>query len=82
MTRRLLELETRREGGTVFVRPEVVVEVLFNEIQESSRYESGFALRFARIARTREDKPSSEADTVSTVRSLFQEQFRYKARRP
>jgi DNA ligase-1 len=81
MTQRLLALEVRRKGGTVVVRPEVVVEVMFNEVQQSGRYESGFALRFARIARTRKDKSSAEADTVQAVRHLYEEQFRYKARR-
>ena len=80
MTERLLALERSREGGTVFVRPEVVVEVLFNEIQASSQYASGLALRFARIFRVREDKPAAEADTIQTLRELYDQQFEYKGR--
>jgi DNA ligase-1 len=80
MTARLLGLELRRSGGTVHVRPQVVVEVLFNEVQESSQYLSGFALRFARINRIREDKGPGDADTLGSVRSLFEEQLRYKGR--
>jgi len=80
MTERLLALERSREGGTVFVRPEVVVEVLFNEIQASSQYASGLALRFARIFRVREDKPAAEADTIQTLRQLYDQQFEYKGR--
>jgi DNA ligase-1 len=80
MTERLLALERSRKGGTVFVRPEVVVEVLFNEIQESSQYRSGLALRFARIARVREDEPAAEADTIQTLRQLYERQFRYKGK--
>lgn len=80
MTRRLLALERSRRGGTVFVEPRVVVEVLFNELQESSQYKSGLALRFARIARVREDKGPVEADTIQTLRQLYEKQFEHKGR--
>ncbi len=80
MTQRLLALEQTRRGATVFVRPQVVVEVLFNEIQQSGQYKSGLALRFARIQRLREDKSPAEADTIQTVRQLYEQQFQYKAR--
>jgi DNA ligase-1 len=80
MTERLLALERARQRGTVFVRPQVVVEVLFNEIQESSYYKSGLALRFARITRVREDKTAAEADTLQTLRQLYEGQFQYKGR--
>jgi DNA ligase-1 len=79
-TERLLELQVRRMRGTVHVQPRVVVEVLFNEIQESSQYPSGFALRFARIHRIRDDKTLLEVDTLRTLRMLYEEQFRYKGR--
>jgi DNA ligase-1 len=58
----------------------VVVEVLFNEVQESSQYKSGLALRFARITRVREDKRATEADTLQTLRQLYEQQFQYKGR--
>ena len=77
---RLLALERSRKGSTVFVQPQVVVEVLFNEIQESSQYQSRLALRFARISRVREDKTSSEADTIQDLRQLYDRQFQYKGR--
>jgi DNA ligase-1 len=80
MTRRLLDLERSRDRGTVVVRPQVVVEVLFNEIQESSQYRSGLALRFARITRLRDDKNPAEADTLQTLRHLYEQQFEYKGR--
>lgn len=80
MTARLLKLERSRQGGTVFVQPQVVVEVLFNEIQASSQYASGLALRFTRIHRLRQDKPATEADTIQTLRQLYERQFRYKGR--
>jgi DNA ligase-1 len=80
MTERLLELERSRKGSTVFVQPQVVVEVLFNEIQESSQYKSGLALRFARITRVREDKHAAEADTLQTLHQLYEQQFQYKGR--
>jgi DNA ligase-1 len=80
MTERLLALERSRKRGTVFVQPQVVVEVLFNEIQESSQYQSGLALRFARISRVREDKTAAEADTIQTLRQLYEKQSQYKGR--
>ena len=57
-TERLLALQTRREGIAVHVRAELVVEIAFDGVQTSSRYPSGLALRFARVKRYREDKPS------------------------
>ena len=69
-TSRFLELETHRRGGGVYVRPEQVVEIAFDGIQSSSRYDSGMALRFARVKRYRTDKPAAEADTVAAMRAL------------
>lgn len=80
MTDRLQALKTRETPGTVYVRPELVVEVAFNEIQRSPHYKSGFALRFARINRIREDKGPADADTLERVRELYEEQFKYKAK--
>jgi DNA ligase-1 len=80
MTERLLALEAHRKGGTVYVEPRVMVEVLFNEIQASPQYESGFALRFARISRLREDKKPADADTLQTLTELFSKQFAHKGR--
>ncbi len=71
MTERLLQLRVNEEHGTVFVKPEVVVEVLFNDIQRSPQYACGMALRFARITRIRDDKGREEADTLQTMRQLF-----------
>lgn len=81
MTKRLLALEVSRKRAVVTVQPKVVVEVLAGEVQSSPRYRSGLALRFARIIRIRDDKPAREADTLDTVRKLYEDQFRYKGRR-
>ena len=70
-TEKLLPLETHRDAFTVFVRPEVVVEIAFSDIQESPRYPAGLALRFARVERYRPDKSAEEADTIQTVTGLF-----------
>ena len=70
-TRHFLILETAREGVTVHVKPELVVEIAFNEIQASPRYPGGLALRFARVKGYRPDKSVREADTIDTVRSLY-----------
>lgn len=75
MTSRLLALRTEETRGTVIVKPEVVVEVAYNDIQRSSRYESGMALRFARIVRIRDDKAAAEADTLAAVSSAFERQL-------
>jgi DNA ligase-1 len=72
-TRRLLELELGREGHIVHVRPELVVEIAFNELQASPQYPGGLALRFARVKRYRTDKQADDADTMDTVRALYQE---------
>jgi DNA ligase 1 len=69
-TQELLKLEIGRDSYTVFVKPELVVEIAFNEIQVSSRYVSGLALRFARVKRYRTDKTAAEADTFETVQRL------------
>ena len=81
MTKRLLTLERSRSRGAVFVQPQIVVEVLFNEIQASSQYPAGLTLRFARIYRLREDKTPAEAETIQTLRQLYEGQFQYKGRR-
>ena len=69
-TGRFLDLETHRVRGVVYVRPEQVVEIAFDGIQTSSRYDSGMALRFARVKSYRTDKPAGEADTVAVMRAL------------
>jgi DNA ligase-1 len=72
-TTRLLELEIARDNYTVFVRPELVVEIAFNDIQKSPVYPGGLALRFARVKRYRTDKAATDADTIGTVRDIYQQ---------
>ncbi len=69
-TERLLALETSREGITVHVHPELVVEIAFDGVQTSTRYPGGVALRFARVLRYRDDKAADEADSLATVLAL------------
>ena len=69
-TTELLARETGREGHVVMVRPELVVEVAFNEVQRSSQYPGGVTLRFARIKGYRADKSPAQADTIEAVRRL------------
>jgi DNA ligase 1 len=69
-TERLLELETERNRYTVYVRPELVVEVAFEGVQTSPRYPGGVALRFARVKGYRHDKSAADADTIDAVRAL------------
>jgi len=72
-TKRLQEIEVRREGHVVHVRPELVVEIAFNGLQDSPHYPGGLALRFARVIRYRDDKKPEDADTIETVRKLHRE---------
>jgi len=69
-TEKLLALEDHRDDWTVYVRPELVVEIAFDGVQRSPRYPGGVALRFARVLRYREDKPAAEADTIHSVITL------------
>ncbi len=69
-TKALLDRETHRDRATVHVRPELVVEIAFSDLQASSRYPGGLALRLARVKRYREDKSVSDADTLDTVRRI------------
>lgn len=69
-TQALLNLEVARDKYAVYVNPHLVVEIAFNEIQVSSRYVSGLALRFARVKRYREDKSAGDSDTFETVQRL------------
>jgi DNA ligase 1 len=80
ITKRLLALKLSENQWVVNVHPRIVVEVAFNEIQRSPHYESGFALRFARIARFRDDKDPESSDSIQKVRDLYQRQFEAKGR--
>ena len=79
ITQRLLELKIEQTRGTVRVQPRIVVEVEYDEIQRSPTYQSGMALRFARIKRLRYDKGPEEADTIQRVQALYDSQFSRKA---
>jgi len=71
-TERFLELEARREGIMVFIRPEVVAEIALDGVQVScQRYPGGVALRFPRLKRYRDNNSPAEADTVGALRALF-----------
>jgi DNA ligase 1 len=73
-TKRLQELEVSRDGHTVYVRPELVVEVAFNDLQASPQYPGGLALRFARVKGYRPDKRPADADTLSTLQQIWRRQ--------
>jgi len=70
-TAALLEREVRRDGHIVFVRPELVVEIAFNDLQESPQYPGGLALRFARVKGYRSDKTVEQADTLQTLQEMY-----------
>jgi DNA ligase-1 len=79
ITKKLLTLKTKETEYVVYVKPSIVAEVAYNEIQRSPHYKSGYALRFARIIRFREDKRPEDADTLQRLSRLYQDQFRFKA---
>jgi DNA ligase-1 len=70
-TRELLAREIGRDEWTVYVRPELVVEITFNDLQASPRYPGGLALRFARVKGYRPDKRADEADTMEAVQTIY-----------
>ena len=70
-TKELLAREIRRDDWTVYVRPELVVEIAFSDLQASPRYPGGLALRLARVKRYRDDKSAEQADTMESVRRLY-----------
>jgi DNA ligase-1 len=74
MTEHFKSITLRDHGRYRSVHPEVVVEIAFDRIMRSKRHRSGFAMRFPRIVRIRDDKTSTEIDTLATVEALFGEQ--------
>lgn len=80
MTENLQRLKTSETNFTVQVRPQIVVEVAYNEIQRSPQYRSKLALRFARIKRIREDKAPEQCDSLARLQQLFEKQFEKKGR--
>jgi DNA ligase-1 len=72
-TKKFLELEIGRDDYAVFVRPEVVVEIAFNDVQASPQYPGGVALRFARVKRYRTDKSAADADTIAAVEAIYRQ---------
>jgi DNA ligase-1 len=81
LTGRLRALAVADDGYTVTVAADIVVEVEYNEIQRSPTYASGFALRFARIARVRDDKAPAQATTLDELRALYARQSATKGTR-
>jgi DNA ligase-1 len=73
-TTEFLAREIGRDDWTVYVRPDLVVEIAFNDVQASSQYPGGLALRFARVKRFRPDKRAEDADTIDTVRAIHTSQ--------
>jgi DNA ligase-1 len=74
MTQWFLAHKISDQGLRLEVEPKIVVEVAFNNMMRSTRHESGYALRFPRIVRLRPDKQPEEADTIETVREIYEQQ--------
>jgi DNA ligase 1 len=71
-TAELCKLAIANDPYTVYVQPKLVVEIAFNDIQASPHYPGALALRFARVKRYRPDKKAEEADTIETIRALYE----------
>ncbi|MEM3840136.1 MAG: ATP-dependent DNA ligase [Candidatus Bathyarchaeia archaeon] len=67
--------KTREDDEGVFVKPTVVVEVTYQEIQETDEYTSGYALRVPKIVRFRTDKTVDEIDTLDKLKKLYELQY-------
>ncbi len=78
-TKKFLAMTIEDQGFRRMVRPEVVLEVAFDSIQHSGRHMSGYALRFPRIVRIRDDKPVDEIDTLERVEELYDRYFGQKS---
>ena len=74
MTQWFLAHKISEQGLRLGVKPRIVLEVAFNNMMRSTRHESGFALRFPRIVRLRSDKRPEDADTIETVREIYERQ--------
>jgi ATP-dependent DNA ligase len=70
-TKEFLAREIARDGITVHVRPEMVVEIALDGVQASRRYAGGVALRFARVRRYRDDKTAEDADPIEAVQAML-----------
>lgn len=79
LTVRLGEITISRHGPVHMVRPEIVLEIAFDRIQESARHKSGYALRFPRIANLRSDKSPDEISTLDEVRRIYEGQLKREA---
>ncbi len=74
MTTLLSDIIVAAKGKEVRVEPKIVIEVKYEEIQKSSTYGSGYALRFPRFSRLREEKPPEDANTIRDVERLYRMQ--------
>ena len=74
ITEQLTPLILEEKGKTVTLVPKIVVEVLYDEMQHSPKYESGFALRFPRVLRIRDDKDAYDSDTISRAYEIYESQ--------
>ncbi len=74
LTEQLTPLILEEKGKVVTLMPKIVVEVLYDEIQHSPKYESGFALRFPRVIRIRDDKDAYDSDTISRAYEIYESQ--------
>lgn len=78
MTNKLRSIIIKDEGNRIIVKPEIILEVSFDTIQKSHRYNSGYALRFPRIKSIRYDKDLKDIDQLNKIKSIYENQFHIK----
>ncbi len=76
LTKKLIPLITKEKGKTVYIKPKIVVAVIYQEIQKSPNYASGFALRFPRFTALRPDKSLRDINTLDEIKEDFKKQKR------
>ena len=74
LTKLLKPLITEDKGREIIIKPEIVIEVNYEEIQKSPTYTSGFALRFPRLVKLREDRSPKEINTIEDVKKMYKDQ--------
>jgi DNA ligase-1 len=79
MTEHFKKTTIDQHGPVHRVEPTIVLEIAFDRIQESKRHKAGYALRFPRIVRIRDDKSVDEISTIDDVRRIYEGQLRREA---
>ncbi|MFH1631201.1 MAG: ATP-dependent DNA ligase, partial [Candidatus Aenigmatarchaeota archaeon] len=78
LTKRLKDFIEEEHGKSIKIKPRIVIEIAYEEIQRSPKYSTGYALRFPRLLRIRDDKLPHDANTTADIEKLFGQQKKIK----